>query len=164
LLVVSSNAVVSYHHAIVAAVAHDFSLRFTLVFVTTYPCHSCARHIVAAGISEVYYIEPYRKSLATKLHGDAISEREADVEKVRLLPFDGVAPGRYLDLFKVRPDTRKKNGVMIKVAPKEAMPRLEKSMQAFPELEGLVVESLVRHKLINFEEASDGNYDPAPAA
>ena len=69
-----------------------------------------------------------------------------------------------MDLFKVRPDTRKKNGVMIKVAPKEAMPRLEKSMQAFPELEGLVVESLVRHKLINFEEASDGNYDPAPAA
>ena len=134
------------------------------LFVTTYPCHSCARHIVAAGITEVYYIEPYRKSLAIKLHGDAISERETDTEKVRLLPFDGVAPGRYLDLFKVRPDTRKKNGVMIKVAPKDAMPRLEKSMQAFPELEGLVVESLVRHKLINFEEAIDGQYDPAPAA
>ncbi len=134
------------------------------LFVTTYPCHSCARHIVAAGITEVYYIEPYRKSLAIKLHGDSISERETDTEKVRLLPFDGVAPGRYLDLFKVRPDTRKKNGVMIKVAPKDAMPRLEKSMQAFPELEGLVVESLVRHKLINFEEAIDGQYDPAPAA
>lgn len=126
------------------------------LFVTTYPCHSCARHIVAAGITEVYYIEPYRKSLATKLHGDAISERETDSDKVRLLPFDGAAPGRYLDLFKIRPDTRKKNGVMVKVTPKEASPRLEKSIQAFPELEGLVVESLVRHKLINLEEASDG--------
>jgi deoxycytidylate deaminase len=25
------------------------------LFCTTYPCHSCARHIVAAGIKEVYY-------------------------------------------------------------------------------------------------------------
>ena len=40
------------------------------LFCTTYPCHSCARQIIAAGIKEVYYIEPYRKSLATKLHGD----------------------------------------------------------------------------------------------
>lgn len=38
-----------------------------MLFVTTYPCHSCARHIVASGIKEVYYIEPYKKSLATKL-------------------------------------------------------------------------------------------------
>ncbi len=43
------------------------------LFCTTYPCHSCARHIIAAGISDVYYIEPYRKSLATKLHSDAIN-------------------------------------------------------------------------------------------
>ena len=134
------------------------------LFVTTYPCHSCARHIVAAGISEVYYIEPYRKSLAIKLHGDAISERETDIGKVQLLPFDGVAPGRYLDLFKVRPDTRKSNGLMIKVAPKDAMPRLEKSMQAFPELEGLVVQSLARHKLITVKEVGDGQDDTAPAA
>lgn len=134
------------------------------IFVTTYPCHSCARHIVAAGITEVYYIEPYRKSLAIKLHGDAISERETDTAKVRLLPFDGVAPGRYLDLFKVRPDTRKLNGLMIKISPKDAMPRLEKSMQAFPELESLVVQSLARHNLITVEEASDGKTDTAPAA
>jgi len=83
---------------------------------------------------------------------------------VRLLPFDGVAPGRYLDLFKVRPDTRKHNGVMIKISPKEAMPRLEKSMQAFPELEGLVVQSLARHNLITVEEARDGQNDTVPAA
>lgn len=134
------------------------------LFVTTYPCHSCARHIVAAGITEVYYIEPYRKSLAIKLHGDAISERETDAEKVRLLPFDGVAPGRYLDLFKVRPDSRKKNGVMIRISPKDAMPRLEKSMQAFPELEGLVVQSLARHNLITVQEARDEDTDSAPAA
>jgi deoxycytidylate deaminase len=42
------------------------------LFVTTYPCHYCARHIVSAGVYEVQYIEPYPKSRAIELHGDAI--------------------------------------------------------------------------------------------
>ncbi len=42
------------------------------LFVTTYPCHYCARHIVTAGVYEVQYIEPYPKSRAIELHGDAI--------------------------------------------------------------------------------------------
>jgi deoxycytidylate deaminase len=42
------------------------------LFVTTYPCHYCARHIVSAGVYEVQYIEPYPKSRAIDLHGDAI--------------------------------------------------------------------------------------------
>jgi deoxycytidylate deaminase len=51
------------------------------LYTTTFPCHSCARHIVAAGISKVYYIEPYEKSLAQKLHGDAIAfETEDDAQ------------------------------------------------------------------------------------
>ena len=62
------------------------------LFCTTYLCHSCARHIIAAGISRVYYIEPYRKSLATRLHSDAISESETATNHVMILPFDGVAP------------------------------------------------------------------------
>lgn len=134
------------------------------LFVTTYPCHSCARHIIAAGITEVYYIEPYRKSLAIKLHKDAISERESETDKVRILAFDGVAPGRYLDLFKARPDSRKKGGVMVKVSPKDATPRLEKSMQAFPELESLVVKSLALQKLINVNEEGTDDGDGSPAA
>jgi deoxycytidylate deaminase len=42
------------------------------LFVTTFPCHFCARHIVTAGVYEVQYIEPYPKSQALALHGDAI--------------------------------------------------------------------------------------------
>jgi deoxycytidylate deaminase len=34
------------------------------LFVTTFPCHFCARHIVTAGVYEVQYIEPYPKSQA----------------------------------------------------------------------------------------------------
>lgn len=134
------------------------------LFVTTYPCHSCARHIIAAGISEVYFIEPYRKSLAIKLHGDAITEVETEPNKVKLLPFDGVAPGRYLDLFKMKPDSRKsKEGIMIKISANEASPKLEKSMQAFTQLEGLVVKSLVSQNLIAIEGNQNGQIDPTAA-
>lgn len=44
----------------------------TRLFVTTFPCHYCARHIVSAGVYEVQYIEPYPKSRALDLHRDAI--------------------------------------------------------------------------------------------
>ena len=134
------------------------------LFVTTYPCHSCARHIVAAGIREVYYIEPYRKSLAIKLHGDAMSEKEGDVEKVRILAYDGVAPGRYLGLFKVPQDSRKKNGKLIRIGLQDASPRLEKSMEAFPVLESLVVKSLQGKNLLPTTEKSDDVQPPSPPA
>ena len=48
------------------------ALKGTILFCTTFPCHMCAKHIVAAGISEVIYLEPYPKSLAGELHGDSV--------------------------------------------------------------------------------------------
>ena len=42
------------------------------LFTTAFPCHNCTRHIIAAGISRVVSIEPYPKSQAVDLHGDAI--------------------------------------------------------------------------------------------
>lgn len=67
------------------------------IYCTTYPCHNCARHIVASGIVRVVYIEPYEKSLATQLHGDAIvnSEKEESKNKVIFESFEGVSPKRY---------------------------------------------------------------------
>jgi len=133
--------------------------------VTTYPCHSCARHIVAAGIEEVYYIEPYRKSLALKLHGDAVTEREADKDKVRILAYDGVAPSRYLALFKMPSEGRKRDGKIIKVYAKEASPKLEKNMQALDVLEAFVVESLVDKKLLMANGGTDDDDGtPGPVA
>jgi hypothetical protein len=74
--------------------------------VTTYPCHYCARHIISAGVDEVQYIEPYFKSLASRLHSDAIQQSLTDwkppSEKGRTLlfrPFTGVAPRLYRRAF-----------------------------------------------------------------
>lgn len=38
------------------------------MYVTTFPCHNCAKHIIASGISRVVYIEPYPKSRTDLLY------------------------------------------------------------------------------------------------
>ena len=160
-LIEFSRAIHAEMHAIINAsrIGGD-ALVGGKLYVTTYPCHSCARHIVVAGIKEVYYIEPYRKSLAVRLHGDAVSEIETDEGKVRFLAFEGVAPSRYLTLFKMAPSGRKKSGGrMIKVIAADASPKLEKSLEALPALEAVVVKSLISKNLV----ANGGIDDEAPS-
>jgi len=147
-LIEFSRSVHAEMHAIINAGKNGITLVGGKLFVTTYPCHSCARHIVAAGISEVYFIEPYRKSLATKLHDDAITEDESDTNKVRVLPYDGVAPVRYLKLFRVPPDSRKSKGVLLAVDPRLSQPRFDKTLEALPTLEAVVVKRLKEKNLI----------------
>ena len=113
------------------------------LYCTTYPCHSCARHIVAAGIEEVFYIEPYRKSLALKLHSDSITEGDK-IEKVKILVFEGVAPRRYMDLFN-NPNnrSRKKDGKLRKVDNKNAVPSIcQTTLASVSALEHVVIHSL----------------------
>ena len=119
------------------------------LFCTTYPCHNCARHIVAAGIKEVYYIEPYRKSLALKLHSDAITEDESKENMVRILMYDGVSPRRYLEFFKMIPNSRKSNGKKISEHRKTSKPKNTISLQAIPILEKSVTATLKSKHLIS---------------
>ncbi len=74
------------------------------LYTTTFPCHNCAKHIIAAGIVRVVYVEPYEKSWALKLHGDALAGGLSKVRtsRTRLEPFVGVGPRRYFDLFSMR--------------------------------------------------------------
>lgn len=139
-LIEFSRAVHAEMHAILGAsrVAGERILGGK-IFVTTYPCHSCARHIIASGISEVYFIEPYRKSLALKLHSDAMTESviEND-EKVKLIQFDGVAPSRFLELFDS--GSRKSNAGVLELAAEDmAMPVDSVSLKAIPKLEQVVI-------------------------
>lgn len=90
------------------------------LYCTTYPCHSCARHLVTAGIQRVYYIEPYTKSLASELHSDSISvetsnrldqSKNMNPNKMIILPFTGVGPRMYADLFVKRGELKGASGV-----------------------------------------------------
>jgi deoxycytidylate deaminase len=58
--------------ALIAAGRTGVSFRDSTLYTTTFPCHTCTRHILAAGIRRLVYIEPYPKSLAPELHDDAI--------------------------------------------------------------------------------------------
>ena len=111
------------------------------LFCTTYPCHNCARHIIAAGIEEVYYIEPYVKSLCLTLHEDAMTENESATDKVKLLIFDGISPNKYLTFF-TNLAPRKNNGKLIKQDLKTARPKISKSLQALSTLEEQAVLSI----------------------
>lgn len=97
------RAVHAEMEALLAAARNGVPVRNALLYTTTYPCHNCAKHIVAAGIREVVYIEPYPKSYATILHSDAISDNGVDHDsKVQFRQFVGVGPRRFIDLFSMR--------------------------------------------------------------
>lgn len=72
------------------------------LFSTTFPCHNCAKHIVAAGIREVIYIEPYPKSQVAALFSDSIAlDRPPTANQVAFSSFVGFAPTQFADLFQM---------------------------------------------------------------
>ncbi len=106
-----SRAVHAEMDALLSAARNGIKTVGSRLFVTTFPCHSCARHIVTAGVEEVQYIEPYLKSQAIPLHGDAIvtdpkswkppsgPEPTKDFPNVLFRAFIGVAPRLYRRAF-----------------------------------------------------------------
>lgn len=117
-------------------------LKDAILYCTTYPCHSCARHIVAAGIKEVYFIEPYAKSKAVALHYDSITESETVTEKLKILAYEGVAPGRFLAFFSMKNDDRKTDGKYITRIKSQLKPQVDKMFEAVHTLEAVVANGL----------------------
>ncbi|WP_339820888.1 anti-phage dCTP deaminase [uncultured Paracoccus sp.] len=108
------------------------------LYTTTFPCHNCARHIVAAGISRVYYVEPYAKSLALELHSDSIADTSGEDGKCAFLQYEGVGPDSILKLFRHGVE-RKKDGHAIITEKKAAQPVLPPPMDGFTTHEKRVI-------------------------
>lgn len=162
-LIEFSRAVHAEMHAVLAAcrVAGDRVVGGK-IYVTTYPCHSCARHLVAAGISEIHYIEPYRKSLATRLHDDALTEATDAAGKVQVRQFDGIAPGRFIELFEGG-SRKDRGGVLALKSRREATPCTQVSLKAIPRLEEVVVAEIeTQHLQLPSLLPSEENNDKAP--
>lgn len=90
--------------ALLDAARRGVQIKGCTLYSTTFPCHNCAKHIVAAGINSVEYIQPFPKSQAAVLHEDAVlvdTDRE-ESHRVAFQPFVGVAPRRYADLYGMR--------------------------------------------------------------
>jgi len=101
--------------AITDAAKRGVSTTGATLFVTTFPCHECARNIIAAGIHTVRFVEPYSKSLARKLYDYEATCHTAppprptkpDATKVAFTPYEGFAPPAAERLFSWVP--RKRN-------------------------------------------------------
>jgi deoxycytidylate deaminase len=125
-----------------------------ILYTTTFPCHNCTRHIVAAGIERVIYIEPYAKSRAEELHDDAIVVEEKAVwsnrnsqRRVPFTHFVGIGPRKYFDLFSLNLSSghelvRKVNGKKLTLNIPQAWPRIPLSHFTYIEREVLAIEDL----------------------
>jgi deoxycytidylate deaminase len=121
--------------ALIEAAFRGISVAGCTMYVTTFPCHECARHIIGAGISKVVYIEPYAKSLAVELHDDSLQlDSIGDSTKVPFLPFLGVAPRNYSNLFSM-PQRKDANGNVIAWNEREANPRVSGSFWSYLQYE-----------------------------
>ena len=116
------------------------------LYTTTFPCHNCARHIVASGIMKVFYVEPYEKSLAKELHSDAIAfeieeSKDEKPKRVEFLHFEGVAPRQFHNMF--RADGRKNTaGKYVPIRAQSANKALPEYLDGYQDFEFKAVEHL----------------------
>ncbi|HFR4786852.1 TPA: deaminase, partial [Legionella pneumophila] len=103
------RAVHAEEAAICDAARRGVSTQDAILYCTTFPCHLCIKHIIAAGIKEVVYIEPYIKSMAKELFNGLIKDKATsdDSRIVKLRPFTGVSPKRYRYVFAKSKQDRK---------------------------------------------------------
>jgi deoxycytidylate deaminase len=151
------RAVHAEMEAILACGRSGRSTRNAVLYVTTFPCHNCTKHIIASGFKEVFYIEPYAKSKALDLHKDAISVSGGEKidhpnhqdGRIPFLSFIGIGPRRYLDLFSLTLGTgykveRKENGRKIVWRRATAVPRLQMQPISYLDREELAFHNLER--------------------
>ena len=139
--------------AITEAARLGVSLRGTTLYCTTFPCHLCARLIIAAGISRVVYVEPYPKSKTADLYPASVSIDSAlepspqrqNSGSVKFDSFVGVAPNRFVQLFQMakRKDVQ---GNVIEWEKDHASPRPRQFLPLYMALEQMVITALP-HKL-----------------
>ena len=113
--------------ALTDAARRGLPVKDTTLYCTTFPCHMCARHIIASGIRRVVYIEPYPKSMAKDLYKgslDVDDDPEADGDAVSFRPFVGVSPRRYLAFFEM-PRRKDARGHVVEWIPSQARLRVK---------------------------------------
>ena len=133
-------------HAEMAAISHaarvGVRLQGARLFCTTFPCHLCARHIVAAGIRDVVFIEPYEKSRTSELYSDSISVEpvEPSPSRANFRAFVGVAPRRYMEFFESFGARKTVDGKIKSVDELAATPRIRRLVFTYTFAEAFVVD------------------------
>jgi deoxycytidylate deaminase len=129
--------------ALMRAAQRGIAVDRSTIYSTTFPCHMCARHIIAAGVSRVVYIEPYPKSMTSELFPESVSIDHKNVSAdrpdfgeghqrsgadgdrivVRFDPYEGIAPRLYAQLFRVGSGRKDAKGYTVEWRRAEAVPK-----------------------------------------
>jgi deoxycytidylate deaminase len=118
--------------AICTAARRGTALGGSTMLTTTYPCHECARLIIASGIKRVVYVDPYPKSQVRAMYRHEIADGpSACGDTVVFEPFEGVAPRLYRAVFAMPDRTRDEvTGDYAEWDPAAAAPRLVAEAEA----------------------------------
>lgn len=122
--------------ALSTAARNGISTGHAQLHCTTFPCHNCAKHIVASGVRTVYYLEPYSKSFTDELYPDsiAIDEPELRCDSVNFQQFVGITPNRFRELF-AKSKLKDDRGMVKAWDPATSQPLLGRLEQAHTEKE-----------------------------
>lgn len=97
-----------------------------------------SKHLLAAGVGEVVYMEPYPKSRAKELHEHEIQlEKKTSDNSVAFLPFMGISPLRYRDVF--QKGKRKRDGIALDWMDGSPKPLIDISATTHTDLESYEV-------------------------
>jgi len=148
--------------ALMEAARRGLPVQNGVLYCTTFPCHMCSRHIIASGIREVVYIEPYPKSMATELYRDEIEvdvdqeevlrARKSFPRKVYFQPFYGLAPRKYSAAFQM-PRRKGEDGYALPWSREKAQPKWVRLSKSHLSRELALVQILGHIKEINDLEA-----------
>jgi len=136
--------------AVIDAARRGVAVDGLTMYVTTFPCHNCAKHIIAAGIRQVVYLEPYPKSRTNFLHEEEIelsaTKSVEHEDRVVFLAYSGVAPRQYQKLFSMAARGGK-NGVSLKDWPAKKTSTPPRYVSAFAFVSNIAAEQAALKKL-----------------
>ncbi len=115
------------------------------IFVTTYPCDNCVKHILAAGLHRVVYIEPYPKSRAKAFFPECVVDENSGEETANRLvftQFTGISPQAYIGLFKCNSSRKNKQTGVYTPCGDAAMPITNVFLDSFTLYEAQIVKKI----------------------
>lgn len=135
--------------ALLSCARSGVSTRGCTLYSTTFPCHNCAKHIIAAGIARVAYVEPYPKSQASDLFEDSITVHGIEDGRVAFTQFVGVGARRFIDLFSMALSSgttvkrKERGGLAVEWSPERAAVRVPVMPNSYLEREQVAEGELV---------------------
>ena len=117
--------------ALMTAAREGRSVKRGTLYTTTYPCHECARLIIAAGIDRVLFIDPYQKSLAPDLYEDMWDDSGA-AGRVKVEPFVGISPRLFTRAFEMSNRSKAVDGKYTKWVKKDLVMEDQEFADAIP--------------------------------